>query len=80
MYFADPNNFSGNDSEKIQQAVYKAKEAGVNKIVIPPYNNDRKENKWVIDKAIELPSDITVTIDNAYMVLADGVYSNMFAN
>lgn len=80
MYFADPNDFSGNDSEKIQQAVYKAKEAGVNKIVIPPYNNDRKENKWVIDKAIELPSDITVTIDNAYMVLADGVYSNMFVN
>lgn len=80
MYFADPNNFSGSDSEKIQQAVYQAKEKGVNKVVIPPYNNDRNENKWVIDKAIELPSDITISIDNAYMVLADGVYSNMFVN
>lgn len=80
MYFSDPNDFSGSDSERIQQAVYKAKETGTNKIVIPPYNNERKENKWVIDKAIELPSDITVLIDNAYMVLADDVYSNMFIN
>lgn len=79
-YYSDPNTFSGSDSEKIQQAIYEAKKSGIDKVVIPPYNNVRKENKWVIDKAILLPSDISVLIDNAYMVMADGVFENMFVN
>lgn len=77
-YFSDPNAFSGTDSEKIQAALTDACRCGHRKVVIPPYNKERGENRWVIEKAIELPSDITVVIDNAYMVQADGVFDNMF--
>ena len=80
MYYKDPNEFQGTDSERIQSAVYAAKKAGINKVVIPPFNGERGENKWVIEKAIKLPSDILVVIDNAYMVMADGVFENMFIN
>lgn len=79
-YYKEPNEFSGTDSERIQKAVDEAKKSGMNKVVIPPYNALTGENKWVIDKAISLPSDISVVIDNAYMVMADGVYENMFIN
>lgn len=49
-------------------------------MVIPPFNKERGENKWVIEKAIKLPSDISIVVDNAYMVMADGVFDNMFIN
>ena len=80
MYYKDPNEFEGTDSERIQSAVCAAKQAGINKVVIPPLNRARGENKWVIEKAIKLPSDISVVIDNAYLVMADGVFENMFIN
>lgn len=80
MYYKDPNEFWGTDSEKIQSAVAEAKKSGINKVVIPPFNKERGENKWVIEKAIKLPSDISIVVDNAYMVMADGVFENMFIN
>ncbi len=80
MYYKDPNEFWGTDSEKIQSAVAEAKKSGINKVVIPPFNKERGENKWVIEKAIKLPSDISIVVDNAYMVMADGVFDNMFIN
>jgi polygalacturonase len=33
---------------------------------------------WIIDEAIELPSDIEILIDGAHLRLADGVFCNMF--
>ncbi len=80
LYYADPNEYTGTDAEKIQSAVSDAVRTGIRKVVIPPYNKTRGENRWVIEKAVELPSDITIVIDNAYMVQADGVFDNMFVN
>ncbi len=35
---------------------------------------------WVIEKAIRLPSNFTLILENCHLVMADGVYSNMFVN
>ena len=76
-----PNETIGkSDSESIMLAVKKAKEEGVNSVLIPKLNERTGENKWVIEETIYLPSDIEIIIDNAFLVLADGVYANMFAN
>ena len=69
-----------NDSESITLAIKKAKEEGVNSVLIPKLNERTGENKWVIEETIYLPSDIEIIIDNAFLVLADNVYANMFAN
>lgn len=80
LYYADPNEYTGTDAEKIQAAVADAVRCGTRKVIVPPYNKVRGENRWVIEKAVELPSDITLIIDNAYLVQADGIFDNMFVN
>lgn len=35
---------------------------------------------WEIGKAIRLPSDFTLILENAHLRMADGVYDNMFVN
>lgn len=78
--FYTPNDFSGSDSERIQAAIYEAKKTGADRVVIPKYNSGTDSMKWVIDKTILLPSDITIVLDNCYMVMADDTYCQMFAN
>ncbi len=80
FYHTDPNNYAGSDAERIEQAIKETKAKGFNKIIIPPYNAANGKNLWVIDRAIKLPSDITVVLDNCYMVQADGIEDNMFIN
>ena len=62
------------DSEKIQNAVQKAKEEGVNQVLIP-----KRDRAWMIDKTIVLPSDIEILADGAHLRLADDTYINLFA-
>ena len=62
------------DSGKIQAAIQKAKEHGVNRVIIP-----NKRDPWVIDKTISLPSNLEILIDGAHMILADDTYIQMFA-
>ena len=68
------------DSESIQNAINEAKRTGLNKVVIPRYNERTERNIWIIDTAILLPSDIEIVLDNSHLRMADGVYSNMFRN
>ena len=76
-----PNTTQGqSDSESIQNAVDKAHESGLNCVVIPRYNQRTDSNVWTIDKAIRLPSEMTVVLDNCFMVMADDAYSNFFIN
>lgn len=62
------------DSEKIQNAIKKAKEGGTNKVLIP-----KKDTPWVIDKTIALPGNIEILADGAHLILADNTFINMFA-
>ena len=68
------------DNLSIQAAIALAKEKGCNRVVIPSYNERTREKKWVFEDTVYLPGDIEIIIDNAYLVLADGIYANMFAS
>lgn len=67
-----------NDSKSIKAAISEAKSCGLNRVVIPRLNKRTGEEKWIIEETIDLPSDIEVLIDDAYLVLATGKYLNMF--
>jgi hypothetical protein len=72
--------FAETDSGTIQNAIAAAVEDGCRRIVIPRYNLRTDKNEWRIDKAIEVPSEMTVLLDNCYLVQETGVYDNMFRN
>ena len=38
------------------------------------------EGNWEIETAVRLPSDFTLVLKDCYLIMADGVYSNMFVN
>lgn len=80
MYISANDTIGKNDSESISLAINKAKAQGINSVLIPRTNARTGEDKWVISETIYLPDDIEIIIDNAFLVLADGVYVNMFAN
>ena len=69
-----------NDSESIQNAVNEAKKTGLNKVVIPRLNKRTGVCRWDIDKAIILPSEIHIVLDNCYLRQADGCFDNVFRN
>lgn len=78
-YFSPNDFFTGSDTQRIQAAVRHAHESGCNQVVIPRLNRTGGA-EWVIDQAIELPSDMTVVLDNCHLRMADGVISQMFRN
>ncbi len=71
-----PNQFSGTDTERIQQAVDAAKNHG--DIVRIPAWNANGSFTWKVDKAILLPGSITVLLDNCTIQLSDSCRDNMF--
>lgn len=71
-----PNDFKGSDIERIQAAINAAKET-THKIVIPQRNSNGS-NSWKIDRAILLPSHMTVILDNCIIQLSDSCRDNMF--
>lgn len=56
---------AGSDSEAVQHAVDTAKNAGLNKTVIPRYNKGRGECLWVLEEAVRLPDGFALELDNA---------------
>ncbi len=81
MYHIDPNDFPAKtDSAMIQAAVDEAARTGCREVVIPAFNCRTGKYLWVIEESILLPSHITVTVDNAHLRMADGVFCQMFRN
>jgi hypothetical protein len=71
-----PNNFIGSDTDRIQSAI-KAAKGTTNKVVIPFLNSNGSEI-WLIDKAILLPSNMSIILDNCTLQLSDKCRDNMF--
>lgn len=71
-----PNQFKGNDTERIQAAVNEAVRT-TGKVVIPANNNNGTQI-WLLDSAILLPSNITVILENCVIQLSDSCRDNMF--
>lgn len=76
----DPSLFGENDAITIQNAIAAAEADGCRKLVIPRYNLRADTAQWRIDRAIQIPSDFTVVLDNCYMVQETGIYDHMFTN
>ena len=76
----DPALFGENDALTIQNAIAAAEADGCRKLVIPRYNLRTKKTQWRIDRALQIPSDFTVVLDNCYMVQETGCYDHMFTN
>ncbi|WP_353719868.1 glycosyl hydrolase family 28 protein [Dyadobacter sp. 676] len=72
-----PNQFKkGSDSDRIDAAIKAAqKTSGV---VVIPAMNANGSRIWKIDRAILLPNDITVMLDNCTIQLSDSCRDNMF--
>lgn len=71
-----PNQFKGTDSHRIQQAVDAASKKGG--VITIPSQNANGTNRWLLDHAILLPSDITVMLENCVIQLSDSCRDNMF--
>ena len=71
-----PNGFKGSDTERIQQAVDEAARLG--KKVVVGYNDQRGDSLWMIDKAILLPSNTTLVLNQCALKLSDSCRDNMF--
>lgn len=79
--FVSPNETPGaTDNESIALAIRKAKQTGVNRVIIPRHNERRGGDLWEIGATVRLPDEIEVIFDNAHLRLADGVFCNMFSN
>ncbi len=72
--------FAEGDAQTIQNAVDYAKKTGTNRVVIPRFNARTGENIWNIEKAVLLPSDITIIIEDAHLRLCEGIFDNIFRN
>ena len=72
--------FGDCDSATIQNAIAAAEKDGCRKVVIPRYNLRTDKTEWRISKAIEVPSEMTIILDNCYMVQETGIFDNMFKN
>jgi polygalacturonase len=71
-----PNQFKGSDTERIQAAVYAGKSQG-KPVVVPAWNSNGTK-LWQIDKAILLPGEITLMLENCTLQLSDSARDNMF--
>ena len=79
--FITPNmTVCDTDRASIQEAVALAIKEGSRRVVIPRYNERTREDKWVIDGYVRLPSDFEVVLDGCYMVMADEVVGGFFCS
>lgn len=70
-----PNQFAGGDSDRIAAALAAA--SGVTNRVVIPARNANGTNVWLIDRAILLPSAMTLVLDGCTIQLADGCVDNI---
>ena len=68
------------DAATIAAMVASARAAAKVEVVIPRHNARHGDDLWIIEETILLPSGTTVILDGARLVLADGVFCNLFAN
>lgn len=81
MEFLDSNQpkfLGATDWETITAALREAVRTGAKGIRIPRYNARTGETQWTIEKAIAVPSGMTVVLDNCKLVQASGCYDHLF--
>lgn len=71
---------SSSDSQAIQNAVDLAVQSGVRRVVIPRVNARTGQAEWRVDRAVLLPSNIEIVLDNCLIRQEDGSMDNVFRN
>lgn len=72
-----PNDFTGSDTQRIEAAIRTAK-GTTGKVIVIPQENTNGSGCWKIDRAILLPSNTTLILDNCTVQLSDSCRDNMF--
>jgi len=76
-----PNQYKkGSDSDRIEAAIADALKSGVNSIEIPRVDRVQGKTEWLIDRAIVLPSDFTLVLNDCLVRLAPGTKDNIITN
>lgn len=75
--YVTPNDFTGSDVERINQAIEQAADAGV-RVVVPRWNQtaDGKRDIWLLDSAILVRSNTLLEFDNCHVKLSDRCRDN----
>lgn len=76
--FVTPNDFTGSDVERINEALQAAAGTG-QRVVVPRRNRAVTGDRdlWLLDSALLLPGDTTLELDNCHLKLADGCRDNL---
>lgn len=79
MMTYNPNDFTGSDSDRIQAAVDAAAGAGGGRVTIRSRQPDAASERvyWILDRAILLPSGITLVIEDCKLKLSDACRDNL---
>lgn len=76
--YVSPNDIaSGTQIERINEAINRAIKTN-RRIVIPRVDEIEGTNKWLIDSAIVLPSNITIELNNCHIQQSDLCRDNIF--
>ena len=74
----EPRFFAGTDAETIQNAVNFAAESPCRTVRIPRLCQRTGAEEWRLNRAILLPSGITVLLEGCHLILEKGIYDNIF--
>ena len=77
---ADPRFFGTGDADTVQNAVNFAQKEHIGCVVIPAWNVRTGCDKWVFEKAVRVPSDMTIVFLHCYIQHQDFMYENLFTN
>ena len=72
--------FGTGDADTVQNAVDHAAREKIGCVVIPAWNVRTQSDKWVFEKAVRIPSDMTVVFLHCYIQHQDFMYENLFTN
>jgi len=76
-----PNDVAGNsDSDRIEAAIAQAMATGGNEVLIPRANARTGGEIWLITRAILVPSNLRLVLDDCLVRLAPGTQDNILRN
>lgn len=76
-----PNDFDrASDSERIEAAIEAAIKSGIRSIEIPRMNARTAKPEWLIERAIVIPSDFTLLLNDCLIRLSPGTQDNIITN
>jgi len=81
LFAVSPNDMPGaTDSDRIEAAIASAISSGENEVIIPRNNLRTGEEIWMIDRAILIPSNLRLVLDECLVRLSPGTQDNIIRN